>query len=273
MTVRLGVGAVALAAMMAAGCAALQPIHAPKGGVSFTRTLPINGHALSIHFADGPAPSLHPLLLFTTGDGGWRGKDLDLFRKLVALGYPIAGFSAPEYVNHLQGDADVTTPAHLAGDYAAIAGYARRVLKLPPQRRVVLVGVSRGAGLEVVAAGQRRLRGLLGGVVAIGLTKEEEHVHWFARPRRFRRSGARPVMLAVYEYLPRLGALPLSVIQSTHDNYLPAAAARQLFGRDTDRRQFHAIAARNHSFSGARNAMYDAVRDSIAWIEALLSRR
>ena len=76
-------------------------------------------------------------------------------------------------------------------------------------------------------------------------------------------------MLELYDYLPSLGNLPISVIQSTHDHYLPAKAARALFGPDGARRQLHAIEARDHSFSDARSEMYDAVETSIQWIEGL----
>jgi len=57
------------------------------------------------------------------------------------------------------------------------------------------------------------------------------------------------------------------VIQSTRDNYLPADQARSLFGSDTDRRQFHAIDARNHSFAGARPLLYETLRSSLDWVE------
>jgi hypothetical protein len=63
------------------------------------------------------------------------------------------------------------------------------------------------------------------------------------------------------------------VIQSTHDSYLPADAARVLFGPDTERRQFHAIEARDHSFGDARAALYDAIQASLIWIDGLIPDR
>ena len=80
-------------------------------------------------------------------------------------------------------------------------------------------------------------------------------------------------MVQVYDYLPRLGDLPIAVVQSTHDNYLPAADARTLFGPDTARRRFQAIDARNHSFAGARDDMYRAIAGSLDWIDTLISAR
>ena len=179
-------------------------------------------------------------------------------------------------MKHLKGDAETTTPARLARDYTAVIDLAKEALMLPPSTRVILVGVSRGAGLSVVAAGQRALQGSLEGVVATDqvcdsptvrtlrfiLIDEEEHVRWLRRPRT-------SSQLEIYEYLPRLGSLPIAVIQSTHDNYLPAERARTLFGADTERRQFHAIEARNHSFAGARAPLYEAIRASLIWMTNL----
>ena len=137
---------------------------------------------------------------------------------------------------------------------------AKQSLMLPAATPVILVGVSRGAGLSVVAAGQGMLQPLLDGVVAMGLTREEEHVRW----RRRRESTE----LKIYDYLPRLGPMPIAVIQSTRDNYLPSDSARVLFGSDTDRRQFHEIVARNHSFSGARPLLYQTLRSALEWISS-----
>lgn len=246
----------------AAGCAVrARPVIAD-------RAVTLNGHSLRLHFANAAPGTMTvaspPLLVFATGDGGMHRKDLDAYRHLVALGYPIVGFDAHDYVTHLGHDTE-TTPARLAADYERIIDTARQVLRVDAASPVVLVGVSRGAGLSVVAAGQRTLRNSITGVVAVALTQEEEYVRWYRRLRG--RDGAhRGVIVDVYEYLPRLGDMPIAVIQSTRDNYLSAAAARALFGPDTSHRRFQAIDARNHSFRGARSQLYDAMRTALAWV-------
>lgn len=241
-----------------------------SGPPPFNRSVTLNGHALTLHLAPARARTM-PLLVFTTGDGGWRGTDVSVFRKLVAWGYPAVGFSAPEYVKYLRGDNETTTPFRLAHDYEVIIEAAKLGLELPDSTPIVMVGISRGAGLAVVAAGQRALRDQLAGVIAIALTKEEEHVQWFRRTPGVPRASRVRVMLDIYEYLPLLGSVPISVIQSTHDNYLPAEAARGLFGVDTDRRQFHAVEARNHSFSGGRDTLYETLQGSLDWLNQLPS--
>ena len=260
--------AVTMAAVIApmAGCvhAAVQVRPADR---EFERVVSLAQHPLTLHLAR--ASTGRPLLVYATGDGGWRGKDVDVYRQLISYDYPLVGFSAPEYLKHL-GKSKTTRPGPLAADYERIITTAKAALALPAETAVILVGVSRGADLAVVAAGQGVLRHELVGVVAVGLTKEEEYV------RRFRRRavGSGPpervaMMVQLYDYLPRLGPVPLSVIQSTHDNYLPAADARTLFGPDTSRRQLHPIESRNHSFTDARRQLYEMMHASIEWVYRL----
>jgi len=219
-----------------------------------------NRHPLALHFANPGAPAPRPLLVFATGDGGMHRKDRDLYRHLEAWGYPLVGFDARDYVTHL-GPAEVTTPERLADDYQRMIASARDALHLDAARPIVLVGVSRGAGLSVVAAGQ--LHEAIAGVVAIALTREEEYVHWVHHvlPRR-------EVMVDIEEYLPELGRVPLAVVQSAHDKYMPGPTARALLGPDNPQRWLQVIDARNHSFSDARDEMYEAARRAIEWVES-----
>lgn len=74
------------------------------------------------------------------------------------------------------------------------------------------------------------------------------------------------VEFQTYEYLGRLRDLPLVVIQSTGDNYLPAEAARKLFGPNTELRRLVPIESRDHSFDGARDALYEQMADALTWM-------
>jgi fermentation-respiration switch protein FrsA (DUF1100 family) len=229
----------------------------------------LNDHSLRLHFSRGTRGAARPLLVYATGDGGWHRKDLAAYHHLIGFGYPTAGFDAHDYVTHL-GARDSTTPARLAADYQRIIKAAKEALDLPADYPVVLVGVSRGAGLSVVAAGQRGLRPSISAVLAIALTKEEEYVKMLRRLRRRGRPVVGPEMVEVYDYLPRLAGMPVAVIQSTRDDYLPAAEARTLFGPDNPHRWFQPVQARNHSFGGARLQLYEAMDRSLNWIHGLL---
>jgi pimeloyl-ACP methyl ester carboxylesterase len=268
------IAAAALLVALSAGCVANPHVEAIPGEIAFDQTIVLNHHGLSLHLAIPPGPPQGPLLVYATGDGGWHRNDLALYKEIVSWGHPVVGFSAHEYVSNLGNATDTTTPARLARDYLAIIQLAKAELRLPPTHPVILIGVSRGAGLSVVAAGQRAVQRELSGVLAIALTKEEEYVRWFRRTRdaNVRATPEEPSMVEVYEYLPRLGPLPLYVIQSTHDGYLPADKARALFGSDTERRRFQSIESDNHNFSDKREEMYAAAREALAFIERFLPK-
>ncbi|HEX3704904.1 MAG TPA: AcvB/VirJ family lysyl-phosphatidylglycerol hydrolase [Vicinamibacterales bacterium] len=224
-------------------------------------------HSLELHLSRPcDLDPMHPLILYATGDGGWRGKDEEAFERMTRWGYPLVGFSSPVYLRHIVRHMHEATPSDVARDYARIIRIAKARMSLPDEMRTVLLGVSRGSGLAVAAAGEPGFQPLLVGVVAVALTREEEYVHRLRRSRKTPQEPPEMVMLDNYEYLPRLRSLPLSIIQSVHDNYLPAEEARRLLGPDSTLHQLHPIASKNHSFTDARDALYAQMKSSLEWV-------
>lgn len=235
----------------------------------FVRDATLDTERIELHMVRPERAGGRPLLLYATGDGGWRSADRGLFQHLATWGYPVAGLSAPHYLEHLGFEA--TTPAHVARDYRQIIAFAKHELELPAETPTVLVGFSRGSGLAVVAAGQSELRPLLGGLLAVALGDEEEYVRddgtrGAMTPRHL--SDRLLATMRPYDVLAGLDHLPLAVIQSTQDGYLPAAAARELFGPDDEWRRFYPVRARNHTFADARDALYEQARVALEWIVA-----
>lgn len=217
----------------------------------------LHGHALRLRLSKPTTPS-SVLLVYATGDAGWWGKDRDLFTHLTTWGYPAVGFSAREYVHHLE-RAPVTA-AEVAADYSAIVEAATGALGLTSPR-VVLVGKSRGAGLSVAAALDPAFNEAIDGIVAAGLTREEEYVHGHVKG-----ASRELVMLDTYARIRELGALPLAVVQSTNDSYAPAATARELFGPDTPTRELIPVVSSNHNFGNALDDLYREMEQSVHWV-------
>jgi hypothetical protein len=105
--------------------------------------------------------------------------------------------------------------------------------------------------------------------IAIALTKEEHVVHY----RRHRRSQPNQpdelVQIQTYEYLPRIDSVPVVVIQSTNDDYLPAGEARVLFGPDTELKKLLTIDAKNHRFTGGCNNLYKEAETALCWMSKI----
>jgi hypothetical protein len=214
---------------------------------------------LDIRLIDPPETNRKPILvLFATGDGGWRKLDQEVFTWISQQGYPVAGFSARRYLKTTSEVSDSTTPPKLAADFARVIEFAKQSMKLPLETSVILVGISRGAGLASIAAGQTSLRDQVTGVIAIGLGDIEEHV--LHQQRRALKTEW--VAVETYLYL-RLTKLPFEIIQSTHDKYTTAARARELLGADTPLHRLHPIEAANHTFGGAVPALLAQLQDSL----------
>ena len=132
-----------------------------------------------------------------------------------------------------------------------------------------MTGWSRGAAFSVLVGSEPALQDPVLGVIAIGLAEgedlqindaEDETDDGPASP------ATRRWPFDTYARIARLGPLPCAVIQATHDNYLPAPRARQLFGPDTPVRRFYAVDAKNHRFSGGKAAFDAAFLEAMRWI-------
>lgn len=251
---------------LASGCAVHGPLlRDDEGTLERLQTITFHKRPVELHLARrvGEAGGA-PLVLYVTGDGGWRGADPLVFRALVQWGYPSAGMEARDYLDHLGDLREKATPRRLARDYARLLAHARHELGLAATRPSVLVGFSRGAGLAVLAASQRSLRTHLIGVVAVALTDEEDELR--LEPESPESDPDLRDRINPYHLLPRLGSLPVAVIQSTRDHYVAATDARQLFGPDTSSRHLVAIESGGHTFGGARDKLLETLRASLRWI-------
>jgi pimeloyl-ACP methyl ester carboxylesterase len=252
----------AFGTVLALAASACTPV---VGGASATQTqsdrsVRLRGVDVKVHLIAGSAHATGPLLIYTTGDGGWPG-DPALFDLMAAWGYPMAGVSAPDWIETITAaSSGVLDPSALATDYLSVIDEAMSALNLPKTTAVVVVGFSRGSGFVVAAAMDARLRARVRGVLAVALTAEEEYV-----AERGPASDA-ATMFKTYEALPRIGSLPVAVIQSTRDDFLPAAQAQQRFGPETSTRRFRAVDAADHSFGGKQSELIAEMRASLDWI-------
>lgn len=216
------------------------------------------------------------LIVYATGDGGWIGASKTLFRHLAERGHLMVGFSSRDYVKNIKREKEFIAPDLLATDLTSIIDTAEHDMSLPAATPIILVGFSRGASFMVVAAAQQGLQPRPAGAVALALTRETDYV----RNRRISKKqaalpGASTMesgQVLAYVRLQRAYDIPISVIQSTNDHYLPATEAGALFGPDTGMRRFRAVEARSHGFGGARDAMLLELDSALGWIESLMRK-
>jgi hypothetical protein len=236
------------------------------------RQILLHGKSFDLHLGwpASPAQLVQPVLVvYASGDGGWFGAAVDMFKAITRFGYSTAGFSSRSYMKDLSfGDSPITLD-DLIGDYRIILDEARRGLALPVGTRVILTGWSRGAAFAVLAGSDEQIRPSVAGVVAIGLPHKEE-LDIRRRGLKIFLGNFRPTPLHLlfdtYGQVPALAPLPCALIQSTHDDFLPATAARSLFGPDSAVKRFYAVTAHNHRFSGGKEEFQRDLENALAWI-------
>jgi type IV secretory pathway VirJ component len=284
--------ALALTAGSLAGCATVTRLPAPPAAVltrESTTSVSLHGKPLVLHLAAPAARGSAPpvaLVLYASGDGGWFGTAVQMFRSLAAAGQPAVGLSSRAFLKIERPGRARLSPEQLRLDYAVILDRARQALHLPPQTPAILTGWSRGAAFAVLAAADTHGAAAPAGVVAIGLADGEdlaidgpadETDDGARSAASARTAGGSPTpataSFAPYETLARGVDAPTAVVQSTGDGYLPAPEARALFGADGPARRFFEVPGRNHRFDGAGRELVTALSQALQWIVAGLPAR
>jgi fermentation-respiration switch protein FrsA (DUF1100 family) len=217
-----------------------------------------------------PAKPLHPdrLVIFSTGDAGWLGASGAVFERLAEMGYYAAGFNAREMLKPVRESGQKVGLSRMAELLDDLFRQTRRELGRPEDTPLILIGDSRGAGGAVLGSILPRLRPQVAGAVAIALTRETDFIRApdpADRPPEIQVDEKERIQL--YPAIALAGDIPLAVIQSAGDKYVPADEARRLLGPDTPTRRLYEVAAKNHGFSGGREEMLRDLEDALRWIE------
>jgi hypothetical protein len=232
----------------------------------------VHDHDLVLHLAvpSMPVPPSTPIVVYASGDGGWFGSAVGMFHTIAATGMPTVGFSSKAFFAIEQRSKPLTA-AHVVEGYQRVIDGARAFLAAAPDAPVVLTGWSRGASLAVLVASSRSVDPTVTGIVAIGLAADERldvegdtDDDDDADVASTRTARGMPV-LDMYPLVARIAPRRAVVIQASHDNYLRAARARELFGGESSVKRFVEIAARNHRFAGGEDAFAMALREAVRW--------
>ena len=233
----------------------------------------LHGTPLELHLSTPQGPAADDVLvLYASGDGGWFGTAVDMFHRVGRAGYYTVGFSAKAFLKLERPKGAPVNPEQLAEEYGQILARSREAMQLSPNTPAILTGWSRGAAFAVLAGSEPGAPANLRGVIAIGLSDGEDlEVNGPADETDDDTSsqGLRRWPFEPYRRIARLAGIPCAVIQASGDSYLAASRARVLFGPDTPARRFYSIDARNHRFSGGKDAFDRALLDAIHWMTSL----
>jgi fermentation-respiration switch protein FrsA (DUF1100 family) len=258
-------GRAALGAALAAAALAAAPqgsAAADGAGGPRVETLAIRGQEQSLHVygqRGGPAA------VVSSGDGGWVHLGPAVAAFLASEGYFVVGFDAKAYLAGFTTSAGTLTVEDVPRDYAALVDYAAR----GSADRPLLLGVSEGAGLSLLAATAPDVKSRVAGVVALGLPEKNE-LGWRWRDSVIyvtKKVPSEPTFSAA-EVAGQVAPLPLAAIHSTHDEFVPLPEVQGILAQARDPKRLWVIEARNHRFSDNQAELQRTLKEAISWTQS-----
>jgi dienelactone hydrolase len=203
--------------------------------------------------------------IVTSGDGGWVHLGPDVAGFLSGEGYRVVGFDAKAYLSSFTSRSGPLRAEDVPRDYAALVEYAAR----GAPDRPLLVGVSEGAGLSVLAATAPEVQSRVAGVVALGLPDRNE-LGWRWRDSIIYVTKQTPnePTFSAREAVGRVSPVPLAALHSTHDEFVALPAIRGILAQAREPKRLWVIEASNHRFSDNRPEFQRCLKEAIAWIES-----
>jgi len=131
----------------------------------------------------------------------------------------------------------------------------------------------KGAGLSVLAAADPDTKAVLGGGVGLGLPDRNELgwrwkdslIYLTHRPPNEPAFSSSGLVAAV-------APLPLALMVSTHDEFVPLAETQRIFARASEPKRLWVVDAVNHRFSNNLPEFDARLMEAIAWVQHNQSR-
>ncbi len=225
-----------------------------------TDTLWLRGHAVTVRLygqRGGPAA------IVSSGDGGWIHLAPHVAETLAARGYFVVGFDVRSYLSTFTTTHQTLRPADEPGDYRTLVDYAARGVAGKP----VLVGVSEGAGLSLLAATDPATRAAISGVVGLGLPDVNE-LGWHWRDALIYVTHGLPdePSFSTASLAARVAPAPLAAIHSTHDEFVPVTEVQRVMAAALAPKRLWIVPAADHRFSDNLAGFDARLADALAWI-------
>ena len=198
-----------------------------------------------------------PLVLFTSGDGGWSPFCADIAAHIASAGITVVGIDAKEYMTTFASPKQPLAPEEVTRDYDTIAHLSLAQAGIDSKAPIVLAGWSLGASYSVLVASQPQFTLPVSRVVAISLPVYGE-LAWRPTDAIIYVTHLRPheKTFETIDYLKQLNQTPIVFLNATNDNTAPFNEAQSLYEAATCGKHFYAVKASGHHFEGGEKEFY-----------------
>jgi len=216
-----------------------------------------SGPALDLHLYQQEHATNQPLVLFSSGDGGWSPFCADIAAHIAATGITVVGVDIKTYLVNFASPQKPITVEDLTRDYDTIARLALAQHGIDTKAPVVLAGWSLGADYSVIVASDHGLTIPVSRIVAISLPLYGERA-W--RPTDsiiyFTHGTPNEKVFDVRPYLKKLNEVPIVFLNAINDTSAPFHEGQALYQATPGAKRFFSVKASGHHFEGGEQEFY-----------------
>jgi type IV secretory pathway VirJ component len=225
-------------------------------------TVTLRGHAQELHLYGNPQGD--PVVV-SSGDGGWIHLAPAVAEFLAERGFFVVGFDVKAYLSSFTDDHATLHAQDDPGDYRLLAAFAAKATGKQP----ILMGVSEGAALSVLAAADPATKRDIAGVIALGLPDSSE-LGWRWRDMTIYVTHGVPhePTFSTAAIVDRVAPLPLAAIHATHDEFVPLTEVERVMKAAREPKRLWVVDASNHRFSGNPAEFQARLLEAIEWVKS-----
>lgn len=202
-------------------------------------------------------------VIISSGDGGWIHLAPHVADVLAGRGFFVVGFDVRAYLASFTTDTVTLRADEEPGDYRVLIDFAAGGAAARP----ILIGVSEGAGLSVLAAADPHNKPAISGVLALGLPDLNE-LGWRWRDAVIYLTHDTPKepTFSAAAIVNDVAPVPLGAIHSTRDEFVPVAEVQRVFDHARQPKKLWLVPAADHRFSDNLAGFDSSLLDAIDWI-------
>jgi len=235
-------------------------------GIQTTDTVVIRGRPQTVHVY-GSRGTGDPVIV-SSGDGGWIHLGPRVAETLAAKGFFVVGFDSRAYLESFTSGSTTLRLEDEPDDYRALVDYAGQDRsRQRSSTKPILIGVSEGAGLSLLAATSAKTREAIAGVIALGLpTVNELGWRWKDSLIYVTHQVPNEPTFTSASVVRKLAAVPFAAIQSTGDEFTSVAEVRTILESAPEPKTLWIVKATDHRFSGSLVEFNQRLLEAIDWV-------